>query len=41
MDTAEKLAAAAERKEKGNAAFKGGQYARAVKQYTAALQCIE
>lgn len=38
---AEKLEAAAARKDKGNAAFKAGQYAKAVKRYDAALQCVE
>ncbi|KAL4420120.1 hypothetical protein ABPG77_000291 [Micractinium sp. CCAP 211/92] len=41
MDTAEKLAAAATQKDKGNAAFKAGQYAKAVQRYDKAMQAIE
>ena len=41
MEPAEKLEAAAALKEKGNAAFKAGQYSRAVGQYDKALQCVE
>ena len=41
MEPAEKLEAAAGLKDKGNAAFKAGQYSRAVGQYDKALQCVE
>ncbi|KAL4419972.1 hypothetical protein ABPG75_007070 [Micractinium tetrahymenae] len=41
MDTAEKLAAATTQKDKGNTAFKAGQYARAVQRYDKAMQAIE
>lgn len=41
MDTAEKLAAASALKEKGNAAFTAGQYAKAVQRYNKAVEAIE
>ncbi|PSC75187.1 peptidyl-prolyl cis-trans isomerase FKBP62-like [Micractinium conductrix] len=41
MDPAEKLAAAATLKDKGNATFKAGEYSRAIGRYDKALQCIE
>jgi len=41
MSTEEKLAAATAIKDKGNAAFKAGQYARAAQRYDKALQAIE
>lgn len=41
MDTAEKLAAAATQKDKGNVAFKAGQYGKAVQRYDKAMQAIE
>lgn len=41
MDPAEKLAAAAALKDKGNAAFKAGHYRRAVQRYDKAQQAVE
>ncbi|PRW33606.1 peptidyl-prolyl cis-trans isomerase FKBP62-like isoform A [Chlorella sorokiniana] len=41
MDPPEKVAAAAALKDKGNAAFKAGNYRRAIQQYDKALQAIE
>lgn len=41
MDAAEKLGAAAALKDKGNGAFKAGQYGRAAKRYDAAIQAVE
>jgi hypothetical protein len=41
MDAGEKLAAAALQKDKGNTAFKAGQYARAVQRYNKATEIIE
>ncbi|KAL4857094.1 Peptidyl-prolyl cis-trans isomerase [Chlorella vulgaris] len=41
MDAGEKLAAAALQKDKGNTAFKSGQYARAVQRYNKATEIIE
>jgi tetratricopeptide (TPR) repeat protein len=41
METPEKLAAAAAQKDKGNAEFKAGRYAKAVQRYKKALEVIE
>ena len=41
MSVAEKLAAAVQQKDKGNALFKAGQYSKAVQKYEKAVQCIE
>jgi len=41
MDTDEKLSAASDAKDKGNASFKAGKLERAVKQWERAKQCIE
>lgn len=41
MDAAEKVVAAGALKDKGNAAFKAGNFRRAIQQYDKALQAIE
>ncbi len=41
MDPPEKVAAAAALKDKGNAAFKAGNFRRAIQQYDKALQAVE
>lgn len=41
MDAAEKVAAAGALKDKGNTAFKAGNFRRAIQQYDKALQAIE
>ena len=41
MEPAEKLAAGGALKDKGNAAFKAGDFRRAVQRYDKALQAVE
>lgn len=40
MDTEEKLAEAAARKDNGNSKFKAGKYGIAIKKYKARLYCL-